>query len=405
MGGRGGHRAARVTHAAPPLHGTRAEHSFRAVSAPPPDPAVRHLLVDARTLVRNRRGTGRYTRALLVAMVRERPALRCTLLARDAKDVAPLREQLASLDGVAARSTVIAARAAGGVDCDAAWYPTNFVLHRPRSGAIVPTIHDLYPMLLLDGRWWKVLKRTRARLRYARTVALADRIVTGAEASAAEIARTFGVPRERIAVVPHAADDFAAADPACADALLARLGVAGPFLLAVGSQEPRKNLPVLYEAMRRLAAAGRTIPLVLCGPRGVHGLDEGDAAPPWLRVAGFVDDATLAALYARATALVFPSYYEGFGLPVLEALAVGGTVIASDASTLPEVGGDAVLYFPPRDADALAACVTRLLDDPALAASLRARAPLQAARFSWARSARGTLAALDAGVAAHRARR
>ena len=382
----------------------RAWHSLHAVSTVPPAPVARHLLVDARTLVRNRRGTGRYTRVLLVAMARARPDVRYTLLARDATDVAPLREQLATLDGVAERSAVIAAGASRTVDCDVAWYPTNFVLHRPRAGAIVPTVHDLYPMLLLDGRWWKVVKRARARFRYARTVAVADRIVTGAEASAAEIARTFGVARERIAVVPHAADDFAAADPALADALLARLGVAGPFLLAVGSQEPRKNLPVLYEAMRRLGARGRAIPLVLCGPKGAHGLGTGDAAPEWLRLAGFVDDATLAALYARATALVFPSYYEGFGLPVLEALAVGGTVIASDASTLPEVGGDAALYFPPRDADALASCVTRLLDDPALAAALRVRAPVQAARFSWARSAAGTLAAFDAAMAAHRAR-
>jgi glycosyltransferase involved in cell wall biosynthesis len=259
-------------------------------------------------------------------------------------------------------------------------------------------------MLQLDGRWWKVYKRTRARLRYTRTIAGADHVITGATKAAEELVATFGIPRTRVSVVPHAADDFRAADPALVDTLLAQLGVAGPFLLAVGSQEPRKNLGVLYEAMRLLEQRGCKIPLVLCGPRGIHGFRHGDATPPWLRHAGFVRDDELAALYARASALVFPSRYEGFGLPVLEAMTVGGAVICADASTMPEVGGDAVLYFPPDDASALAAQVVRLLDDPALRATLVTAGARQASRYSWSRSALGTLAALDAGIAAHQRR-
>lgn len=362
-----------------------------------------HLAVEAIAITRNLRGMGRYARRLLSAMPLERPELRYTLLARDARDVDALREQLAPLPHIMERATILPAPAMRTLDCDAAWYPCNFTVHRPRTGAVVPTVHDLFPMLQLDGRWWKVYKRTRARLRYTRTLRGADHVITGARASAEELITTFALDRRRVSVVPHAADDFRAAEASLADPVLQRLDVTGPFLLAVGSQEPRKNLPVLYAAMRQLAASGGTIPLVRCGPRGIHGFKGGEALPPWLRLAGFVRDDELAALYARATALVFPSRYEGFGLPVLEAMTVGGVVICTDASTMPEVGGDAVLYFPPDDPAALAAQVRRLLDEPALRAQLTRAGAIQSAQYSWARSASGTLAAIDAGIAAHRA--
>lgn len=361
-----------------------------------------HLAVEAIALTRNMRGMGRYARSLLSAMPSHRADLRYTIFAKNAADVAPLSEQLGTLQHIMERATVRPASEMASTVCDAAWYPCNFVTHRPRAGAIVPTVHDLFPMLQLDGRWWKFYKRTRARYRYTRTFAAADHIITGATRSGGELTSMFGVASERISVVPHAADDFRAADPSLVDGLLAKLDVHGPFLLAVGSQEPRKNLGVLYDAMRLLEDAGRAIPLVLCGPRGIHGFRPGDVSPSWLRHAGFVRDDELAALYARATALVFPSLYEGFGLPVLEAMTVGGVVICSDVSTMPEVGGDAVLYFPPHDPRALAAQVTRLLDDDGLRGILTRAGAMQAAKYSWSRSAQGTLAAIDLGIARHR---
>ena len=363
-----------------------------------------HLAVEAIALTRNLRGMGRYARSLLSAMPAHRPELRYSIFAKNADDVAALTEQLSTLPHVMERATVLPARAMSEIVCDAVWYPANFVTHRPRRGAIVPTVHDLFPMLQLDGRWWKVYKRTRARLRYTSTLRAADHVITGAIAAGDELIATFGLARERLTVVPHAADDFHAADTASIDPLLARLRVTGPFLLAVGSQEPRKNLAVLYAAMRILDTRGRAIPLVLCGPRGIHGYKPGDELPDWLRHAGFVSDTELAALYTRATALVFPSRYEGFGLPVLEAMTVGGAVICSNASTMPEVGGDAVLYFPPDDANRLAAQVLRLLDEPELRERLIHAGARQAATYSWSRSAHGTLNAIDLGIASYLAR-
>ncbi|MDZ7630885.1 MAG: glycosyltransferase [Gemmatimonadaceae bacterium] len=249
-----------------------------------------HLAVEASALTRNVRGMGRYARSLLSAMPLHRPELRYTIFAKNRADIAPLSEQLSALPHVMDRAAVVAVSTMPETDCDAAWYPCNFVTQTPRRGAVVPTVHDLFPMLQLDGRWWKFYKRTRARLRYGATMRRADHVITGATASGQELIDTFGYPRERLSVVPHAADDFRAADPSLVTSLLARLNVAGPFLLAVGSQEPRKNLQVLYAAMRRLETGGRAIPLVLCGPRGIHGFREGDPLPPWLRHAGFVSD-------------------------------------------------------------------------------------------------------------------
>jgi len=359
-----------------------------------------HLAVEAVALTRNLRGMGRYARSLLSEMPAVRPELRYTIFAQNSADVAPLQEQLAALPRIMERATVRPASEMEHVSCDAAWYPCNFVTHRPLTGAIVPTVHDLFPMLQLDGRWWKVYKRSRARFRYRRTMSDADHVITGATKAAEELRATFGLSADRISVVPHAADEFRSADPSLVDSLLARLDVCGPFLLAVGSQEPRKNLGVLYAAMRLLDARGRAVPLVLCGPRGVHGYKPGDAVPTWLRHAGFVSDDELAALYVRATALVFPSRYEGFGLPVLEAMTAGGVVICSDASTMPEVGGDAALFFPPDDAETLAAQVLRLLDEHGLHEMMVRAGAVQAARCSWERSARGTLDAIDRGIQA-----
>lgn len=377
-----------------------------------------HVAVEALQLRHDHRGVGRYVRRLLTALPQHAPAIRYSLGVPAAADVAPVRALLAELPGVDARAHVAPIAEWRTLHCDVAWYPWNYVRALPASGAVVPTLHDLAPIHQFDGRWWKVLKRATARRAYAHALAQSHHVITGAEAAATELVQELGAHRTDISVVPHAADDFLAAatgslmerpasdasmtrPPDAARALLERLQVNGAFLLAVGSQEARKNLRVLFHAMEQLAAEGQTIPLVMCGPRasGVAGYRH--RTPSWLRWAGFVSDAELAALYRHATALVFPSRYEGFGLPILEAMAAGGVVICSNASTLPEVGGDAALYFAPDDAAMLARSVSRLLADPSLTSTCRERGLAQAARFSWSESARGTLVAFQRGIAAY----
>ncbi|MDQ6767467.1 MAG: glycosyltransferase family 4 protein, partial [Candidatus Eremiobacteraeota bacterium] len=177
---------------------------------------------------------------------------------------------------------------------------------------------------------------------------------------------------------------------------------AGPspdaYVLFVGEPELRKGVATLMEAMSLLPSAMReATELVIAGATGQYPL------PPTpdsvrLRNVGWVDDETLASLYAGARAFIYPSQYEGFGLPMIEAMACGTPVIASDAPGLREAGGPAALYVPPGDAQALAKAIEAVLDDAALAAGLRERGFRRAKELSWDETAHKTLAVIERAV-------
>jgi glycosyltransferase involved in cell wall biosynthesis len=190
-------------------------------------------------------------------------------------------------------------------------------------------------------------------------------------------------------------------------AVKARYGIAenGRYLLYLGTLQPRKNLTRLVEAFACLQAPTANLQLVLAGKKG------------WLyddlfaRVAslglggrvvfpGYIADGDKAALISGAAALVYPSLYEGFGLPVLEAMACGTPVLTSNGSSLPEVAGDAALLVDPLDVEAIAAGMSRLMEDADLRCSLVARGYVQASKFSWARAAQQVLEVLES-VATH----
>jgi glycosyltransferase involved in cell wall biosynthesis len=187
-------------------------------------------------------------------------------------------------------------------------------------------------------------------------------------------------------------DDLAAHTP--------RVDAATPYLLAVASPAPHKNLVIILHALKLLADERPTLRLKLVGMRTattdhlVRGARELGVADR-VEFTGHVTDAVLDALYRGATAMVFPSLYEGFGLPPLEAMARGCPVIASDRPAVPEVVGDAALTFSADDPNALAAAIRAVLDDAALAGRLRAAGRTRARAFDWATTARRTLDVYD----------
>ncbi|MBC7671718.1 MAG: glycosyltransferase family 4 protein, partial [Polaromonas sp.] len=178
---------------------------------------------------------------------------------------------------------------------------------------------------------------------------------------------------------------------------LIRTGASGiAEVLAVGAAERRKNLGLLARAMPRVIAAHPGVTLVLAGPRRDAQVPVGDVA--WSRTLGFVSDEELAALYREAAVFVMPSTYEGFGLPVLEAMRLGTPVICARGSSLPEVAGDAALWVDGDDDSDLAHKISQLLSDHELAARMRAASRQQAARFSWDDTARATIAAFEEAI-------
>ena len=357
-----------------------------------------HIGVEASKLVRERRGIGRYVRNVIRHLPLARPGVRLTLFLKSMADEGAVREQLAALDPtLLAHCQFAPVSTLPDTDADVVWYPWNWLHPQARRAAMVTTICDLVPMLQLDHRWWKVIKRAKYRRRFRRTAEFSDLLITISAFTSREVERYLGVPFQHTRVTLLAADDLATHTDAAATTP-AQLGVSGPFFMAVGAQEARKNLQVLFRAMTLLHARGVTAPLILCGPGGPLAAIAKRERAPWLRFAGYVSDAELGAMYRAATALVFPSRYEGFGLPALEAMAAGGRVICANASSLPEVVGDAALTFEWDDADALAAHMQRLLDSPDERAAKAQSALAQAARFTWAQTANDTLSAFDEAV-------
>lgn len=216
----------------------------------------------------------------------------------------------------------------------------------------------------------------------------------------------------RVRVTPLAADPATfhpVDDPAARAAARARYGIPeGPYLLSLNTLEPRKNLDRLVRAFARVVQQERVpgLSLVLVGARGwktealFRAIDEAGPIRDRVVVAGFVDDADLAALYSGATAFVYPSLYEGFGLPPLEAMQCGTPVVASNTSSLPEVVGDAGLMVDPRDVEAIAGALLRVCGDEALRARMSAASLARAAGFTWSRTADLTLEAYRAAIAA-----
>ena len=351
------------------------------------------VAVEATRLLREVRGIGRYVRALLPRLVALRPGLRLALFVKNQRDVEALEPVFAALPALRHHLELRPVREMVRSGADVFWYPWNTASPTPQRGPVVATMHDIVPIAHPDPRLRGWQKNLRWRRRYGATARRATLIIADSQFTADEIHRMLGVPRDRLRVALLAADDFAV-PPAEGDAeALARLGVRMPFVLAVGAADRRKNLALLERAMPRVVAAHPGTTLVLAGPRR-------DAQPlaedaDWRQTLGFVSDDELAALYRAASVLVMPSTYEGFGLPVLEAMRLGTPVICARGSSLPEVAGNAAMWVDGEDDADLAAKIGQVLSDGRARTAMRAASLEQASHFSWDETARRTIAAFE----------
>jgi len=264
---------------------------------------------------------------------------------------------------------------------------------------VIVTIHDLsfirFPTLFRPANrlYLKVLTQLSARR--------ARRLIAVSAHTATEITRLLGIPPERIDIIYHGVEPaFRPLPTAAVETFRQHQGLPERFVLFVGTLEPRKNLVRLVEAFaqfRRQEAASRgPVKLVLAGGRGwlydrLFARVEALALDQDVLFPGYVPNDELPLWYNAALALVYPSLYEGFGLPVLEALACGTPVLTSNVSSLPEAAGDAALTVDPHDVEALAEGLNRLLTDEPLRDRLRTRGLAHARRFTWPHTARETV--------------
>lgn len=352
--------------------------------------------VDARLLSEPVTGIGRYTVELARELVK---------LDGDFQFYTPKAPVVAGWDGPRSKlcsadfrgrigkmiwsQTVLPYRAAKD-QLDVFWGATHRLpRYLPESLARVVTIHDL--VWKHAGETMRPLSRWMETRLMPEAIRLADRIMADSTSTAEAIGTEFPGARDKVRVVPLGVTVLA--EPGGFDSLTS-IGVDRPYFLFVGTLEPRKNL-------RRLLQAFATIPsviranalLVVAGGRGWGGIDLHSLLVQYgletnVVLTGYVSDAQLATLYAHARFLAMPSLYEGFGLPLLEAMSFGVPVLTSNSSSLPEVAGDAGILVDPLSEDSIAEGLTLLLANEVLRVDLAARARPNAARFSWKKAAR-----------------
>jgi len=260
----------------------------------------------------------------------------------------------------------------------------------------VVTVYDLsfvhYPDLLPAAR------RLYLRLFTRRSCQRARRVIAISHSTAHDLMQTFGIPPDKIDVAaPGVGEPFVPLPPDEIAAFRAQKGLPDRFLLFLGTLEPRKNLPVLLRAYAQLPTRDRAaVHLVLAGGKGwmyeeifrtVEALNLADS----VHFPGYVSPGELPMWYNAAEAFVYPSVFEGFGLPVVEALACGTPALVSDASSLPEAAGDTGYRLPPDDVDAWADALAHVLHDPGWRAEAGERGRAHAAQFTWARTAAQTV--------------
>jgi len=369
------------------------------------------VLIDYRPALRQRSGVGEYTHQLVKALLAAFPAdapgqpLQLTVFSSSWKD--RLRPAGRGLDGAA----IVDRRVPVSV-LNLAWHRLGWPPAETLTGRAFDVTHSLHPLILParaaahvvtihDLDFLEHPERTRAEIRrdYPALVRdhadRADCVVVPSRFKATAVARRLGVTSDRISVCSPGAPDWAPRDGPPPD---------GGYILFFGTLEPRKNVGALLDAYERLLGAAQAAPCheanVTSIPPLVLAGQATEESQPWLdrlarpplhgvvRHVGYVDPSKRRGLYEGARLLVQPSFEEGFGLPVLEAMTLGVPVVASDRGALPEVLGDAGLLIDPAEPEQLASAIERMLRDESFAAGCAAKGPLRARHFRWDLTAR-----------------
>lgn len=345
-------------------------------------------------------GIGRYTVELVEALVDEGVCVhRLWAGHQPLKASGEMLRGAYRLPGLLTSGQVEIAKAARRLNLDIVHDPTGAMPVLLTDAGRVVTIHDAIPYVYpktstrLDWLIYHIWLPLAAR----RT----DAVITDSKQSREDIVANLPILHEDVVSIPLAADRrFQPIYTAEVEPILREHGIAHPYVLYVGALESRKNLPRLLEAYARLRQLSTQWQLVIVGARKWKSSPIFDTVQllglePHVHFTGYVADEHLPALYAGADLFTFPSLYEGFGLPVLEAMACGTPVVTSNSSSLPEVAGDAAMLVDPYDVEQIAQAMWLVLSQPALAAELRTKGLARAAQFTWERTARETIAVYE----------
>jgi glycosyltransferase involved in cell wall biosynthesis len=363
---------------------------------------------DLRPFLKEETGVGVYVRSLLAALARLDAEDEFFLFSASWKDRFP-RDRVPSfargrfldrripvrlLDSLWSRLEWPTLDSLFGIRLDLTHSPSPLVL--PTKGKKIVTVHDLF--FLERPEMADRQARTAFARKIGRDVRAADGVVAVSEFTRGQVLERFGLEAARVRAIPHGLAEVwrRAPERSDLDRLRRDLDLPERFLLFVGAVEPRKNLPRLLEAVLLLSARGLRTPLVIVGRPGGdsgrvsetlrrRGLDS------LVRVLGYLDEDRVRCLHRLATVLVFPSLFEGFGLPVIEAMASGLPVAASNTSAIPEVAGGAALLFDPLRTEDIAEKVGLLWEDESFRESLIDKGRRRAEAFDWKRSAALTL--------------
>lgn len=351
-----------------------------------------HVAFDISPRALGNAGAGRYTRELAAALSREAGVTLERIGFAQERSGSVMRNAERAARAIAAYPFEIgrqASRAGAQVlHCPAPIIPVRTSL------PLVVTIHDLMPWRHPEGYGRVALGRER--LFTKRLVKSAKRVLVASRFMRDEVVDVLGVDPAKLAVVPHGVDArFHPQAPELAGRAH-RFGIPpGPFVVWVGTAEPRKNVPTLIEAFELLRQRVRDVSLVMVGAWAESDIELDNRLSSMARSVirpGFVTDTELAQLYSASQAFVFPSLYEGFGLPLLEAMACGSPVVASNVGGIPEVVGDAGVLVDPEDPGAFADALERVIEDASFAADMRQRGLERSHEFTWQQTAHGTAA-------------